>query len=50
MDTSQTAKSHVQSVTGILLVSTKQKHVKQHFLLKHLFEIGHRTRYYLKWI
>ena len=32
--------SHVQFVTGILLISAKHNIVKQYFLLKQLYEIG----------
>ena len=33
--------SHVQFVTGMLLISAQQKTCKQYFLLKLLYDIGH---------
>ena len=42
MVTSHNAISHVKSVTGILLISIKQKLFKQYFLLKQLYEIETR--------
>ena len=43
MVTSQTTMSIAEFVTGILLISAKQKIVKQYFLLKQLYEIGPRA-------
>ena len=37
--TSKTTMSHVQFVTGILLISAWQKYVKQYFMLKQLYKM-----------
>ena len=43
MITIQTTMSHVQSVTGILLISAKQKCFKEHFVLNQPYEIEPST-------